>query len=124
MRIPIVAGRWFTETDREGHESGAIVNATFARRFFGSGDPLAHRVQIGSIPDRDTPWLRIVGVARDTRQAFEAEPQPEMYVAYRQPIPEVIGGIYRNVSIVIRSEPAAAVDRPPRCGPTDLQRRS
>jgi putative ABC transport system permease protein len=110
MRIPLVAGRWFTETDREGHEGVAVVNATFARRFFSSDDPLAHRIQIGALPDRETPWLRVVGIAADTRQAFEAEPQPEMYVAYRQPVPEVIGGIYRNVSIVIRSDsdPAAA----------------
>ena len=108
MRIPLVAGRWFVETDREGHEAVAIVNSTFARRFFPDDDALAHRIQIGSLPDADTPWLRIVGVAGDTRQAFEAQPQPEMYVSYHQPVPEVIGGIYRNVSIVMRADGDAA----------------
>ncbi len=103
LHVPLVTGRSFTEMDREGHESVAIVNATFARRFFPNDDPLKHRIQIGALPDADTPWLRIVGVAGDTRQAFEAQPQPEMYVAYPQPQPEVIGGIYRNLSILVRS---------------------
>src|SRR5439155_5179702 len=108
MRIPVVAGRWFAENDREGHESAAIVNATFARRFFPNDDPLAHRIQIGALPDTDVPWMRVIGVAADTRQAFEAQPQPEMYVSYYQPTTEVIGGIYRNVSVVTRADGDAA----------------
>src|SRR5581483_3252570 len=55
MRVPLVAGRLFAETDRDGHEPVVIVNATFVRRFFPSDSPLIHRVQIGAIPNDESP---------------------------------------------------------------------
>ncbi|HYY98875.1 MAG TPA: ABC transporter permease [Pyrinomonadaceae bacterium] len=66
MGIPLVAGRAFTEADKEGVQGVVIVNETLARRFFPGQDPA--RGAVGrriSFQSDSGPWLEIVGVARD-----------------------------------------------------------
>jgi putative ABC transport system permease protein len=113
LRIPTVAGRVFTDRDRDRSRPVAIVNETFVHRYF-NGDrevALRSRAQLGTLPDDDpeTPIMDIVGIVGDTRQAFEAATQPTMFVPYLQYPIDVIGGLYRNVSIVLKTEgdPAA-----------------
>jgi predicted permease len=65
MGIPIVEGRSFTDTDRIGAPV-AIVNEAFARRFWKDLDPIGRRVR-PRFGDR-TPWVTIIGVAKDVRQ--------------------------------------------------------
>jgi predicted permease len=66
----------FTGTDRRYRS--AIVNASFARRYFGDATPIGHRIGIGSRPDTATD-IEIIGVVADfsyrgireeTEQAF------------------------------------------------------
>jgi putative ABC transport system permease protein len=113
LGVPIVAGRPFTERDRDRSRPVAIVNETFVHRFF-AGDraqALRSRAQLGTTPDDEpeTPIMDIVGVAGDTRQAFEAAADPTMFVPYLQHPIDVIGGLYRSLSIVVRTDgdPAA-----------------
>jgi putative ABC transport system permease protein len=108
LQIPVLAGRSFTDRDRDRSRPVAIVNQTFIRRFFG-GDiqkALSARAQLGTLPDdeRETPIMDIVGVAGDTRQVFDLEAQPIMYVPYLQRPIEVIGGLYRGLTIVMRTD--------------------
>ena len=44
LGVPVVRGRPFTSADRADGAPVAIVNAAFARRFLGGGDPVGHRV--------------------------------------------------------------------------------
>ncbi|HEY7292373.1 MAG TPA: ABC transporter permease [Vicinamibacterales bacterium] len=108
LGIPIVAGRAFTERDRDHSRAVAIVNETFVRRFFGGNvrAALDSRTQLGATPDDDPedPIADIVGVVGDTQQAFEATVQPTMFVPYLQHPIEVIGGLYRAVTIVLRTD--------------------
>ena len=57
-----IAGRRFTEADREGSLPVAIVNQRFVQRFLGSGDPLGRRIRLG---DDAAAWRTIVGVVPD-----------------------------------------------------------
>ena len=57
-----IAGRRFTEADREGSLPVAIVNRRFVRRFLGGGDPLGRRIRLG---DDAGAWRTIVGVVPD-----------------------------------------------------------
>ena len=51
MRMGVLRGRAFAETDRESAAHVAIVNQTFARQFFGGADPIGRRVGLcSSIP--------------------------------------------------------------------------
>jgi predicted permease len=70
LGVPIVAGRDFDERDMRppGTEPGpyrkAIVNETFARRYFGARSPLGAHIGIGNRPDTETN-IEIIGVVRE-----------------------------------------------------------
>jgi putative ABC transport system permease protein len=111
LGIPLVAGRDFTDRDRENSKPVAIVNDAFVRRFFRGdrAEALRARTQIGALPNDEAPVLEIVGVVGDTKQAFETTLQPTIYVPYLQPPIDLLGTAYRNVAIVLRTDgdPAA-----------------
>src|SRR4029434_10037071 len=80
LRIPIVAGREFTWRDDDRSEHVAIVNETFARRFWTSAAAaVSGRFQTNG------EWATIVGVARDSKYANLAEPaRPYFFVPFTQ----------------------------------------
>ena len=82
MRIPIVRGRAFQETDRTGAPV-AIVNEAFVRTFWKGLDPIGRRVR-PRFGDQ-TPWVTVVGVARDVKQAGIDQPAgTELYLLLDQ----------------------------------------
>ena len=56
LQIPVLAGRSFTEEDGQETQRVAIVNQTFARKFFHGVNPVGHYVEKN---------MRIVGVVED-----------------------------------------------------------
>jgi putative ABC transport system permease protein len=64
MRIPISRGRTFNDRDRVGALRVAMVNETFARRFWAGQDPIGKRI---SVSGQNGPWLEIVGVTQNGR---------------------------------------------------------
>jgi putative ABC transport system permease protein len=73
MRIPIVAGRDFTERDRPGSELVAIVNESFQRRFAPNRNIIGARLRSASGPETFT----IVGVMRDVPDwSLRQAPEP------------------------------------------------
>jgi predicted permease len=62
MRIRIVRGRPFSEQDRAGAPLVAMVNETFARRFWGDQNPIGKRI---SMRGPNGPWMEVVGVTED-----------------------------------------------------------
>ncbi len=80
--IPLVKGRFFSETDDERGPAVGIISERLARQLWPSGDPLGKRITLGIGPDS---WLEIVGVVGDVRQDdLRAEPAPGLYVPYLQ----------------------------------------
>jgi len=63
--IPVVAGREFSEQDRENAPAAALVNQAFARRFFGSEDPIGKR--FGDSGPDSSGLYTIVGVVGDAK---------------------------------------------------------
>jgi predicted permease len=79
LRIPLLEGRDFTEQDDMDTNPVMIVTRTFARRFFGSRDPIGHKVHGWG------QWFTIVGVVRDSKYFTPDEAtKPYFYVAFRQ----------------------------------------
>jgi predicted permease len=64
MRIPIVEGRAFTESDTDKAPYVAIVNQTMAKAYWANEDPIGHHFTMASDPKHS---IEIVGVARDSR---------------------------------------------------------
>jgi predicted permease len=62
LAIPLVAGRDFSEEDREGSPKVAIVNEKLAKHFFGTTDPIGKKIGLGKAPD-----ITIVGVIKDAQ---------------------------------------------------------
>jgi len=62
MGIPVLGGRDVSDSDRRGAPNVAIVNASFARYFFGDQDPLGRRFSRVSAKD---VVFEIVGVVKD-----------------------------------------------------------
>lgn len=60
LESPLLAGRFFTSSDGPNTQPVAIVNRTFARKFYPHTSPVGHTLRSGSEP------LRIVGVVADT----------------------------------------------------------
>jgi putative ABC transport system permease protein len=65
LGLRILAGRDFTIDDNDAKQPVAIVNASFAKKYFGHASPLGHRVRIFN-PGEPLPWRTIVGVVPDT----------------------------------------------------------
>ncbi|HEV2914378.1 MAG TPA: ABC transporter permease [Pyrinomonadaceae bacterium] len=74
MGTRLVQGRDFTEQDDEQAPPVAIVNETFARRFWPNQDPLGKRFSLGA---PDSPMMQVVGVVQDGKYAgLNEAPQP------------------------------------------------
>lgn len=84
LHIPLLQGRWITEDDRENAPPVVVINAAMAHTYFSNQSPLGKRLQIGAIPDKDVPWMEVVGIVGDLKQSFADQASSEMYVPLRQ----------------------------------------
>jgi putative ABC transport system permease protein len=81
MKIPLVAGRLFTESDVKSAAPVILVNHTLARRFWPQGNPLGGRLVV----DTDSRTAEIVGVVGDLKpDRMEGEDWPTIYDPYAQ----------------------------------------
>jgi hypothetical protein len=79
MRIPLLAGRRFDRTDRNGSPAVAIVNEAYARREYGDVRSAIGR-RVMTVSGRGEEEVAIVGVVRDIRFISLASPAtPELY---------------------------------------------
>jgi putative ABC transport system permease protein len=81
MRIPLLAGRSFTPSDRR---LLTIINQTFAERYFPGESPLGRRI------DTSGGMSEIVGVVGDVRRTrLDAPPELQVYLNFEQTTPWV-----------------------------------
>ena len=81
MAIPLVAGREFSAHDTAESPAVALVNLTFARRFFRGQNVVGKHLLLGRKPG----FLEIVGVTGDVRNVgLASEPSPEVFVPFAQ----------------------------------------
>ena len=101
LGIPILRGRAFAGSDRDGAAPVAIVDQTMARRSWPNEDALGRRFRIGD----SGPWMEIVGVAGDViHDDLREAPAPEFYVPYRQ-----LPWTFMSVVIETPARPDAAI---------------
>ncbi|HTQ56891.1 MAG TPA: ABC transporter permease [Bryobacteraceae bacterium] len=90
MRIPLRAGRAFTEEDRSTAPRVAIINETLARKWWPNQPAVGHRIKSGG-PYREGPILQIVGVAGDIGQfGLGTTPYPEIFLPLTQSSPDAM----------------------------------
>lgn len=65
LGLKVLEGRDFTIDDSDTKQPVALVNASFARKYFGRESAVGHRIRIFN-PGNPLPWRTIVGVVPDT----------------------------------------------------------
>ena len=76
LGLKILEGRDFTVDDIDSKQPVAIVNASFARKYWGNQSAIGHQIRIFN-PGEPTPWRTIVGVAPDTLMQGPFDQQTE-----------------------------------------------
>ena len=88
LRIPLLAGRDFTDADRTGSQAVAIIGESAAKRFFPGKSALGQVVHVHAgnpnAPGSPSSALVIVGVARDMRFDPNLTPRLNLYVPMQQ----------------------------------------
>ncbi|MBI2687296.1 MAG: ABC transporter permease [Acidobacteria bacterium] len=97
LRIPLRAGRVFTDADTAASRQVAVINESLAAKYFPDGDPIGRRIRIGG---GNMQWLTIVGIVGNTKHTefmnetrwvetpilyrpMSQEPRPAMQLAVR-----------------------------------------
>ncbi|QNI34771.1 ABC transporter permease [Alloacidobacterium dinghuense] len=82
MRVPMLAGRDFNESDLPNSPRVAIVNETFARKFFAGANPVGKVVDDAGKPDQT---YQIVGLVKDMKyHTLREDFKPIIFVATSQ----------------------------------------
>ncbi len=76
LGLKILEGRDFTIDDVDSKQPVAIVNASFARKYWGNQSAIGHQVRIFN-PGQTQPWRTIVGVVPDTLMQGPFDQQTE-----------------------------------------------
>jgi len=84
MGLSLVKGRSFSGQDRAGAPPVAIVDESFARRYWPDSDPIGREIKIGG--DRSPrPWKTIVGVVRHVKQyGLDQDGREQAYFPFTQ----------------------------------------
>jgi predicted permease len=90
LRIPVTQGRIWNNDENQHGALVAVVNETFARRYFPNGDALGHLLKVQDMQEEPPynliapgakGWLLIVGVIADKRNDGLAKPiLPEAFI--------------------------------------------
>jgi putative ABC transport system permease protein len=97
METPLLAGRDFNQTDTPKAPRVAIVNETFARKYFGISSPLGRIFHDAGKPDQT---YQVVGLVKDTKYyELREDPVAIVFVSFTQ-----ANGPEEDSTLMIRSD--------------------
>ncbi len=107
LRIPIVQGRIWDQDENHRGAALAIINQTFAKRYFPAGDAIGHVIKVPEVTSQPPYFytspeveggLRIIGIIADKRDDGLTKPiVPELFVPFTDAM-----GMFTQ--ILVRSE--------------------
>jgi putative ABC transport system permease protein len=98
MGIPLLRGRTFAATDRQGGQNVIILSSDMARRFWPDGEAVGRSMVSGS-----GATFLVVGVVGDVRNVNQAvDPRPTMYLSTTQ-------FLWPTMTLVVRSRGDAPI---------------
>ena len=98
MRIPLIAGRTFTEQDKAASAPVLIINQAFAKKYFPGENPIGKHMR-SDLGDGmlSRPMREIIGIVGDIKRGgLTANFEPEYYLPYTQ-------AVITNPYLVIRT---------------------
>jgi predicted permease len=86
LRMPLLRGRLFGESDNEKAPQVAVINEAFARTYWPNADPVGKRLKLPAPGDPSSfSWTTVVGVLADARtESLEDSSIPQMYLSLYQ----------------------------------------
>jgi hypothetical protein len=108
LRIPLLEGRIWNETENHNGAHLMVINRTLAQRYFPKGDAIGHSVKLPAFEDRPPTilsaakiadsWLQIVCIVGDARNDGLVNPiQPAVFMPYTL-------NMGRGTQILVRTE--------------------
>jgi len=88
--VPLLRGRTFTDSDRDGAELVTVIDESLAARYFPGEDPIGKRVSFETLgnphdPDAVPVWRTVVGVAKNVRHyELQSPSRIQVYVPLDQ----------------------------------------
>lgn len=81
MGIPLLRGRGLEAVDLGAVPQPVLINESFARRTFGTEDPIGQRIRFGPEVGSNRPWDIVVGIVGDVKQQSLSSPQLDAFYA-------------------------------------------
>ncbi len=78
--IPLLGGRRFAETDREGGQQVALISSSMARLYWPGSSPIGERFGFGE----PAGWWTVIGVVGDVHHDHRLAPVPVAYLPHAQ----------------------------------------
>jgi putative ABC transport system permease protein len=105
MRMPLLAGRDFTEGDSKTAPQVVVINEKFAKRFFpGIANPIGHFIHVDEISGTPGPPIQVVGIVADAKYStLRGDMQPTAFFPLAQ-VPETVSEITFEIRTSLRPE--------------------
>jgi putative ABC transport system permease protein len=84
LRIPLLAGRTFTEQELTPNSPSIVVSDRVVKRFWPGQDPIGKRLKFGALASQN-PWLTVVGVVGEVKyRGLPENPtaDPDLYLPF------------------------------------------
>jgi putative ABC transport system permease protein len=105
MRIPLLRGRTFDQSDQPNSPNAAVVSQSLVRKYWPNEDPIGQTIQFGNM-DGDLRLLHVVGVVGDVHDyGVDVPTSPTIYGNALQRLPS------SSLTVIVRAqvEPSASV---------------
>ena len=93
LRIPLMRGRWFDDSDRSDTTPVAVVSVGLAQRYWGSDDPIGKRFKLAI----DGPWFSVIGVSGNVVHNWFTRREETIYRPMSQDAPFSVAFALRTV---------------------------
>jgi predicted permease len=104
MRIPLLAGREFNETDTDRTPLVCHINQTLAERYWPKGDAIGAHLMLDDNDSRPRQ-AEVVGIIHDVKdRGLEAAPSFDIYIPLRQTHEDGVVWLQNNQYWVLRTE--------------------
>jgi putative ABC transport system permease protein len=109
LRVPLLAGRKFTEADGAMSAGVLLITATAARNFWPGENPIGKHIKVAG----EQKWRTVVGVVADVRQSSLSQDLPNwipgaMYMPYAQSARED-GQIIAAMTLLVKTRDDSAL---------------
>jgi predicted permease len=85
LAVPLLAGRAFSAQDREDGPKVAIVNRTFADRYWPGQNAIGKRIMVRASAPPGDQWFQVVGIAAPAKYTWMGEVEQEfVYLPWTQ----------------------------------------